>query len=138
MPGVLQEQIAVTMPQLILPFQATNVGDADITMKAVEPTSNEYRMTRAGWIVGISVQHNADLTGGVQVWSPTVNGTAKTALSATTDDTHQGATAVCQAGDIPFAAGDLIGIKSVHTTTVAPTTTDVAAYLDIVYADARL
>lgn len=138
MSGLLQEDIAVTMPQHLLFFQATNLADADTTAKTVEPSSNEYRMNRDGWIVGLAVQLNADITGGSKSWSPTVNGTAKTALAAVTDDTHQGAIANINAGVIPFVASDLIGLKGTNTATFAPTTADAVAHLEIVFKDARL
>lgn len=138
MPNILQEDIAIVKPSHLLLFQATDLADADTTAATVEPTTTAYKMSRDGWIVGVSVYLNADITTGSKSWSPTVNGTAKTALAAVTDDTNQGATANINAGVIPFVRGDLIGLKGTNTPTFAPTTADAVGYLEIVFADARL
>lgn len=127
----LQEQIAVSDYLAYLPFQATNVPDGSVTAKAVEPASNEYVMLHDGCILGASVRHNADLTGGTITWQVTINGVAKTALSLVTDDTHQQAYGTVAADVIPFKAGDLIGLGATKSGTVAPTTTDVAALVEI-------
>lgn len=116
-----------------LPFVATNVPDANTTAKTVEPSSDDYVAPWAGSIVAISARHNADLSGGVITWTPTIAGTAKTALSIITDDTNQQAYARIPAGVIPFAAGDRLGAAMTKTGTVAPTTTDVALTLYVAY-----
>lgn len=137
MSNLLQEQIAVSDYAMPLPFQATNIGDADGTAKAVEPSSNEYVMPCDGYIIGGSVRQNAALSTGSLAWSPTVNGTAKTALTLTTDATHQQAYKNVGAM-IPFKAGDRIGLGWVKTGTVSATTTDAAALLFIVLRDVPL
>jgi hypothetical protein len=129
MPGRLQEPIAITEYVTTLAFTATNVPDAAGTAIAIEASSNDYLMPYGGSVVGIGVYHNADLTGGVITWNPTVNGTAKTALGAVTDDTNQGGYAVCDSTKVPFTAGQRLGVKWTKTGTVAPTTTDATIVL---------
>lgn len=112
-------------------FGVTNLGDADGS--ALAGVGDAYVALHAGSIIGLSVRHNADLTGGVITWKPTVNGTAKNGLGVVTDDTHQSAYDTCEAHVINFAAGDYIGLAYSKTGTVAPTTTEVAALLRVVY-----
>lgn len=135
---VAQTQLASSKTIVPLVFQAANVADADGTAKTLNIDSNDYVMPWAGSIVGISVRHNADLTGGVITWTPTVDGTAKTALSAVTDDTNQQAYKAIEGRRISFAKGARIGVAWTKTGTVAPTTTDVAITLWVLLEDVRL
>lgn len=114
-------------------FGVTNLANANGSAFATEPSSPAYVALHAGSIIGLSVRHNADLTGGTITWKPTVNGTAKTGLTVVTDDTHQQDYDSCQSSVINFAAGDYIGVAYTKSGTVAPETTDIAALLRIVY-----
>lgn len=121
----LQEPIAVTEYLVPLVFVTSNVPDAAGTARAVEAASDDYVMPFAGSVVGLTVRHNADLTGGIITWNPVVNDVAKTAISAVTNDTNQQAVKTVDADLVPFAAGDRIGCEWTKSGTVAPTTTDV-------------
>lgn len=138
MGNLLQENIAVTYYLTALPFQAANVPDDVGNATTLNADSDEYVATRAGSIVGLSVRHNADLTGGVITWRPTINGTGNTGLTAVTDDDVQQDYATADANVIPFAAGDRLGVDWTKTGTVAPTTTDVAITLEVLYHDVQL
>lgn len=135
---VAQTQLASSKTIVPLVFQAPNVPDADGSAVTLNADSNDYVMPWPGSIVGISVRHNADLTGGVITWTPTVGGTAKTALSVVTDDTHQQAYKSIEGRRIPFAAGARIGVAWTETGTVAPTTTDAVITLWVLLEDVRL
>ena len=133
---MLQEQGGSTANPVHLAFEFVNVLDAADDMLVLgSAVGATYRAIRKGSIIGISVQHSADLTGGVITYNPDIGGTAQTALAAVTEDTIQGAQSVIPAGEIPFVAGDLLGIAYTKTGTVAPTTTDVVALLEILYED---
>lgn len=132
------ERIATAYHLVPLVFQASNVPDSTGNAKAVEPASNEYLMPWRGSIVGLSVRHNADLTGGAITWRPTIGGTANTTLTVLTDDTHQGAYGAVEADRIPFAAGALLGVDWTKSGTVAPTTTDVTITLWVLVENAGL
>jgi hypothetical protein len=134
----LQEQIAVSDYLMPLPFQATDVPDGSVTAKAVQAASDEYVMNYNGCVMGASVRHNADLTGGTITWQVTINGVAQTALSLVTDDTHQQAYGNLAADVITFKAGDRVGLGATKSGTVAPTTTDVAALVNVLYEDVGL
>ncbi len=136
MGDTLQEIGAVTLNVVQLAFEFVNVLDAADTMQVIGGNvGDDYRAIRDGWIIGISAQHSADLTGGVITYNPTIAGTAKTDLAAVTSDTVQGDQSNIDAGQIPFFAGDLLGMAYTKTGTVAPTTTDVIGLLEILYDD---
>ena len=113
-----------------LPFNQTNLADANGDMEDWE-ASNILTppMPWAGHVLAVSLYTNADLTGGVVTFSPTVNGTLKTALAAVLDDTNQEAYATVAPGIVTFSAGDNLGVGYTKTGTVAPTTTDVVGLL---------
>ena len=129
MGNVMQEHIAPSKIVVPLVFQTTDVPDAAGTAKTVQVGSDDYVMPWAGSIVGISVRHNADLTGGAITWRPTIDGTANTTMTVLTDDTHQQAYKTHAGRDIPFAAGARLGVDWTESGTVAPATTDVAIVL---------
>lgn len=129
MGNILQEPIAITDYVVPLHFGSTNIGDADGTAVAYPSDTAEYIMPWGGSVIGIGVLSNADYTGGVLTFTPTVNGTAKTALSAVLEDTVQRDTGVVNANVVPFSAGQRLGVKWTKSGTVAPTTTDVSIVL---------
>lgn len=137
MGNLLQEDIGITHNCFLLPFQATNIADADLTAKGIEPSSNEYVMPSDGYIFAGSVRHNAALSTGSLAWSPTVNGVSKTALTMNTDATHQQAYQNIGA-KIPFKAGDRIGLGATKTGTISATTTDAVASLFVVLTKVNL
>jgi hypothetical protein len=138
MGNVTQENVASKYLPVALPFQATDVPDAAGNMTTVQVGSNDYVAPYAGSIIAISVRHNADLTGGTITWRPTIGGTADTVMTVVTDDTNQQAYASVDARRIPFAAGARLGIDWTKTGTVAPTTTDVAGLLLVLFEDVEL
>lgn len=135
--AILSEYIGVKIQHEALLFGKANVADANGSALTVGD-GDAYLMPYAGSVIAIAVRHNADLTGGAITWTPTVNGTAKTALSAVTDDTHQQAYDTCEAYTIPFAAGDYIGAAYTKTGTVAPTTTDASVIVRVVYHEVNM
>lgn len=115
---------------LALLFNQTNVLDAAGDAEAWEASNTQTPpMLWAGSVVGLSVYHNADLTGGVITWTPSINAVADTDLAVVTDDTNQQAYGDIAPGKIPFVAGDRVGVSYTKTGTVAPTTTDVVILL---------
>lgn len=134
----LQERIAVTTYVLPLVFQASNIPDAAGTANTIEASTPHYVMPFAGSVISISVRHNADLTGGVITWNPTIDGTANTALGCVTDDTNQQRSARVAAGVVRFNANQRIGVAWTETGTVAPTTTDVSILVLVALDDVSL
>lgn len=134
----LQEKIGITSPICHFAFGATNIGDAAGTMFASEATSPDYIMPWAGSVVAVAVRSNADYTGGVLTFNPTIDGTANTSLGTTMDDTLQSNYAVKPQYTVRFAAGARLGAAWTKTGTVAPTTTDVAASLYVMFDDVNL
>lgn len=132
----VQEQISVTAPTCPFAFGATNVPDAAGTMFASEATSPDYIMPWAGSVVAIAVRSNADYTDGVLTFNPTIDGTANTSLGTTMSDTVQSNYAVKPQGTVSFAAGARLGAAWTKTGTVAPTTTDVALTLYVIFKNA--
>lgn len=130
MADILQEDIAVKRYIVYLPFSVSNVPDAAGTAK-VNADGNEYRMTRSGSVVGISAQLNAALSGGTVTFRPTVDGTAKTALSTDVSSSAQGSQKTKAANTVPFAAGAKLGVDYVKSGTVNPTTTDAIIVLEV-------
>lgn len=125
---MLQEPIAVTNNVIYLPFQASNIPDAAGSAVVFGADFPEHApMLLAGSLIGLSVRHNADLSGGVITWKPTINGVAVTGLQVVTEDTVQQAVAMVEAGVVPFPTLARIGLAWTKTGTVAPTTTDVIA-----------
>jgi hypothetical protein len=135
---VQQDAIAAKHNIVFLPFQASNVPDAAGTYKTVEPASNDYLMAWAGSIVGMSVRHNADLTGGVITHRATIDGTANAAFTVVTDDLNQQAYKTIEARTVTFLKGQRIGMDWIKNGTVAPTTTDVSAGLWVLLEDIDL
>jgi len=132
---MLQERIAITDNVVALPFAQVDVPDAAYVYDTLSGASGSYVMPWAGFVVGFSVRHSADLTGGTITHRILVNGTANTSYTATTDDTNQQATRKLPPGAVPFAAGDRLGMDATKSGTVAPTTTDVDAVLFVVLTD---
>jgi hypothetical protein len=132
--NLILEDIVTTNHLVPLTFYAADVTDAPGTA-AASLGGNEYVMPWAGSVVGISVAHNADLTGGVITWNPTVNGTAKTALGTTTSDPTQRNSARVDTGVVNFTRGQRLGVKWTKTGTVAPETTDVTITLWVMVED---
>ena len=134
----LQEQIAVSDYAVALPFQATNVPDANTTANSVEPTSPDYVAQYNGCMIGLSGRHNAALVSGTITWKPTINGTAVSGLAIVTDSSNQQAVANAAADVISFKRGDRIGLGMTKSGTVSPTTSDFAAHLTVLYEDVGL
>lgn len=123
----LQEDISIKMPKFLIPFAISNIPDA------AGVAGFEYRMHRDGSVIGLSVRHNADLTDGVITWRILKNGSAVSTYTVATNDTTQGASLPIAADAVPFVAGDVLSIDWTKSGTVAPTTTDVGAYLEVMF-----
>lgn len=131
----MQVERITSRGQLIpLHFFDENLADAltDSQMKLLSTAAtagdfsgDEYGpMPFPGEIVAICAGSNADYTAGTAVFGPTIDGTEKTALQVTLDDTNQRARKVVARDTIAFEAGARIGCE-VTTASLAPATTDV-------------
>ena len=138
MGAVAQEQIAVTKYVVPLVFQATDVPDAAGSAGTVQADSSDYVMPFAGSIIGISVRHNAALTGGTLTWRPTLDGTADTTMTVDTDSSSQQAYANQKGRQVSFDAGARLGVDWTKSGTVAPTTTDATITLFVLLEDIRM
>lgn len=118
------ENIGVTDTLVPLYFTLTNAADADATLVAIEATSTAYTMPFGGSIIAITFNGNATLATGSLAFSPSINGTTKTALVATASSAAASGRATVGIDTVNFAAGDLVGAKVVHTATVSATTID--------------
>jgi hypothetical protein len=127
------EDIAIRNPVVALPFAQVDVPDAAGVYDTLAGASGAYVMPWAGWVIAMSVRHNADLAGGTITHRILVNGTANTTYTLVTDDTHQQAYSEFKDEAIPFAAGDYLGMDFTKSGTVDPTTTDVDAVLFVRY-----
>jgi len=134
--STVQEKISITAPTCHYAFGATNIPDSTGNAFASEPTSPDYIMPWAGSVVAIAVRSNADYTDGVLTFNPTIDGTANTSLGTTMDDTLQSNYAVKPQDTIRFAAGARLGVAWTKSGTVAPTTTDAAISLYVVFENA--
>lgn len=132
----VQEQISVTAPLVAFPFQTTDVPDAAGTMVTLQATTESYAMPWEGSVVAIGAVSNADFTGGVVTFNPTIGGTADTSLAAVLSDTVQSHTGRCAVGAVPFAQGALLGCKWTESGTVAPTTNDISVVLFVQFRGA--
>ena len=129
-----QDSISARNNCVWLPFQLLNVPDANGSMIAFTADNAEHGpFPFAGSVIGIGVRHNADLTGGVITWTPTINGVAAAGLAIVTDDLVQQAVKSIQADLVNFLAGARLGIAFTKTGTVAPITTDVIGGLLVVF-----
>jgi hypothetical protein len=132
----LQERIATDTYAVWMPFTALNIPDAagNAVVAGVGASAGaEYVATHDGFIIGISVALNADLTTGEVTFRPTINGTADTSLSAIVNGTVQRDYGRCLAGAVPFSAGQRIGVDWVETGTVDPVTADAVIGLLVVF-----
>ena len=130
----MQIERIISKGQLVpLKFFDENLADAltDSQMKLLSTAAtsgdfagDEHLMPFDGEIIAITANTNADLTAGTAVFGATIDGTEKTALQVTLDDTNQRARKSIARGTIPFSAGARIGCE-VTTASLAPATTDV-------------
>lgn len=134
--STVPEQIAVTAPMMAFEFQTTDIPDAVGNAKTLQATSNEYVMPWAGHVVAVSAAINGALTTGVVTFRPTVNGTAKTAISTAVQNGAQTNYATKPQGTVQFAAGVKLGVDWVKSGTVSPTTTDATITLFVVFENA--
>lgn len=133
MGNTMLERIAIDKYVVPFNFQTTNIGDADGTMAAIEPSCTEYVMPFSGTIIGLAVGQNAALSTGTLTFKPTKNGTAVTpttlncALSSSAQRAYKSQDA--DVAGFSFAAGDRIGVAWTKSGTVSATTTDAVATL---------
>lgn len=133
-PSSLREMGLAYFPGILV-FNQTNLIDANGDMESWEATNIlTPPAPLAGFVVGIFIYTNADLSAGVITFAPSINGTPDLDLTAVLDDTHQEAFTLIPPGKVPFAAGDNLGINYTKTGTVTPATTDVVGKLLVVYA----
>lgn len=129
-----QEAIAIKHNVVALPFAQVDVPDAAFVYDTLGGASGEYVMPWDGFVIGVSVRHNADLTGGTITHRVLLNGSANTVYTVVTDDINQQAyrSVPADSQGIPFKAGDRLGMDATKTGIVAPITTDVDAVVFIV------
>ncbi len=121
-PFALPEQWAV---------QNVPASQTGVVMSAQVSTNfDEIRMMRPGYLVGIGARVTEAITAGLLLVEATINGTIVGGAVLTVSN-PPGQT-LASIGAVPYAAGDLIGMK--YTTDVAflPITTDVEAWLEAV------
>lgn len=134
--STVQEQISITAPAMAFNFQTTDIPDSTGNAITLQATSNEYVMPWKGHVVGISVALNGALSTGTVTFRPTINGTAKTALSTAVSSTAQTNYATKPQNTVPFAAGVKLGVDWTKSGTVSPTTTDAVITLFVVFKEA--
>lgn len=131
--GTIRELIGSTRLAVPFVFHETDHADAAETFEGQEASSNAYTMPFAGQVVAMSTRSNADLTGGTIVVNPTIDGVADTDLGNTLADAAQQDYDVVAPGSVTFTAGQLLGVLTSKTGTVAPTTADVSTILIVVF-----
>lgn len=127
---MLQEQIAITHNVVALgPFSATNLAASQSDQAAALPGSNTSLPALAeGFLVGVVARLSAAATAGQVTVGVTVGGTEK-AASVQTLTTGRSIAARFREGDVPFAAGDLLGVEWNTSATWDGTTADLDVFL---------
>lgn len=109
---------------------------AAATMSAQVSTNfDTIQMIRAGSLVGLSVRFTEAIPVGAGAEATiivTINGAA-TALQIVCDGAtnSSGGVVTATTGDIPYVAGDLIGMTITTSATFTPTTTDCEAWVQV-------
>lgn len=130
MGGTVQTAVGSSKVPLLLPFQTTDIADANGTFTAIQANNSEYTMPVGGSIIGFGVHANGTLTNGTMSFTPTVNGVATydyfdDTMITSEDEAH----GTFQSREVMFNAGDSVGLAWTKSGTVAPTTLDATAVL---------
>lgn len=134
MPGVTQENIAITQPSVALIFEQAKIvknvtGTLNISMNAATSGTlgaQRYTMPFAGSIYAVTGYISPVMTAGTITLYPTVNGTVRADVSANTTDSNGTLSQKLRgSGDANrvnsrFAAGDTISLTYVSDNNVAP------------------
>lgn len=94
----------------------------------VSTNFDDIRMIRSGWLVGIGARVTEPITAGTLTVRATINGAPVPALFVTNPPGQL----VLAINDVPYVAGDLIGIQYETDVAFLPITTDVEAWLEVV------
>lgn len=106
-------------------------NQAAVALSAQVSTNfDNIQMIRAGSLVGLSVRFTEVITTGQAEVIVTINGVA-TALAVIVASGFDSGVATATAGDIPYVAGDTIGMTITTPGGFAPTTTDVEAWAQV-------
>lgn len=127
---MLQERIAITHPTIALQFALADLADSQTgtavpILGAVVAT---YKMPCAGYIVGYAINKSASHSAGSLDFDLTVNGTSTLTIAADTASTS----ALLNAPDEPFAAGDTIGVTYTSDGDLEANTVDVGVTVYVV------
>jgi translation initiation factor 2 gamma subunit (eIF-2gamma) len=85
-------------------------------------------MMRTGSLVGLCYRFSEEITAGTASITATINGVA-TALSAAVATGNQVGVATALEDEIPYEAGDLVGVIITTSGTFAPVTTDLEVWM---------
>ncbi len=137
MPNVASSALGSQKVIQLLPFQKTDVTDADGTLVPVLSTALGYVAPYGGSVLGFSGTLSGALTTGSLVFAPTINGSLcpsfPDAASLRTNQQKGYYTSDGRKANLTFNAGDTIGVNWLKTGTINPTTTDVNALLVVLF-----
>jgi len=137
MPNVASTALGSQKVIQLLPFQKTNVGDADGTLNPIMITGEAYVAPYPGSVLGFSGTLSGALTTGSLVFAATINGSLcpsfPDAASLRTNQQKSSFTQDGRKANYSFNAGDTVGVNWLKTGTINPTTTDVNALLVVLF-----
>lgn len=138
--SVMQEDIAVSHPQMSYPFVIADVAasQSDLTLFRVSTSASakidaiQAVMPWPGSIVALAVVLSANKTAGTLTFSPSINGAAVSFDVAVANDTAKGYGRAPH-GTYRFNAGDLLGAMYSSDANLQPTTADAVVDVYVVF-----
>ena len=148
MPGFLQEDIGIMMPQTRYAFARSQVAASltNVNLKAMEVNTAAvgsngvigYPQLFGGWIVGYTIALSGTAGAGSLTIAPTINGTVVAGQTLAVTTAQYAAAPLDSAGaGLAFNANDRIGAQITTTGAWNGTTLDLIVDLFVVWADAR-
>ena len=148
MPGFLQEDIGVMMPQTRYAFARSQIAASlsNVNLKAMEVNTAAvgsngvigYPQLFGGWIVGYTIALSAASGAGTLTIAPTINGVAVAGQTLVASTLQYYTAPLDSAGaGLAFNAGDRIGAQISTSAGWTGTTIDGIFDLFVVWADAR-
>lgn len=136
-----QSRLGSTKEVMHLPFQATNLVNANGTLTTGQTGVNSWVAPAAGWVVGYSGGINPPITAGTITSHATVNGSLLPGFNANGASVivpehaygyqrHEAGRALHR-----FAAGDRLGMEYRASNTIDPETTDGSFLLVVLLED---
>lgn len=131
--AVAQTSIGSTKQVVALPFGATDIANANGTLKSVQTDTTGYTMPFGGSVIGVSGSLTGTLTTGTMQFQAVVNGSLMPAFDNTLYGSNGGVRQTIEGRrtNMTFQAGDTLELMWQKTGTIAPTTRD-GAFLLIV------